>query len=82
MDSALDVGLSEDAVKLHNRSVNGKRALDSMKPALVEQGALSMTYIPTETGYMRLEDSEKQLYAIFSKLSRPGTLYAALYGAD
>jgi hypothetical protein len=31
----------------------------------VEQGALSMTYIPTQTGFMYLEDSEKLLRAIF-----------------
>jgi hypothetical protein len=31
----------------------------------VEQGAPSMTYIPTRTGFMNLEDSEKLLRAIF-----------------
>jgi hypothetical protein len=30
-----------------------------------EQGALSMTYIPTQTGFMHLEDSGKLLRAIF-----------------
>jgi len=32
---------------------------------MVEQGALGMTYIPTQAGFMRLEDSEKLLHAIF-----------------
>jgi hypothetical protein len=31
----------------------------------VEQGALSMNYIPTQTGFTKLEDSEKLLRAIF-----------------
>ena len=29
------------------------------------KGVQSMTYIPTQTGYMNLEDSEKLLHAIF-----------------
>jgi len=33
----------------------------------VGQGALSMTYIPTQAGFMNLEDSEKLLHAIFPK---------------
>jgi len=32
---------------------------------MVEQGALGMTFIPTQNGFMRLEDSEKLLHAIF-----------------
>ena len=31
----------------------------------VEEGAMSMTDIPTQSGFMRLEDSEKLLRAIF-----------------
>jgi len=31
----------------------------------VQQGALSMKYIPTQTGFMALQDSEKLLRAIF-----------------
>ena len=33
----------------------------------VEEGAVSMTFIPTQSGFMRLEDSEKLLRAIFPK---------------
>jgi hypothetical protein len=36
----------------------------------VEQGAPSMTYIPTQTGFMNLEDSEKLLRAIFPNYPR------------
>lgn len=32
---------------------------------MVEQGVLGMTFIPTQNGFMRLEDSEKLLRAIF-----------------
>jgi hypothetical protein len=32
---------------------------------MIEQGALGMTFIPTQSGFMRLEDSEKVLRAIF-----------------
>jgi len=32
---------------------------------MVEQGVLAMTFIPTQNGFMRLEDSEKVLRAIF-----------------
>ena len=31
----------------------------------VEEGLASMTYIPTQTGFMNLEDSAKLLHAIF-----------------
>ena len=31
----------------------------------IGKGAISMTYIPTPNGFMRLEDSEKLLRAIF-----------------
>lgn len=42
-----------------------KRALHSGKAKSVEEGAQSMTYIPTESGFMRLEDSGRLLHAIF-----------------
>ncbi len=32
---------------------------------MVEQGVLGMTFNPTQNGFMRLEDSEKLLRAIF-----------------
>ena len=32
---------------------------------MVEQGALGMTFILTQSGFMRLEDSEKLLQLIF-----------------
>ena len=32
---------------------------------MVEQGVLGMTFTPTQSGFMRLEDSEKLLRAIF-----------------
>ena len=32
---------------------------------MVEQGVLGMTFIPTQSGYMRLEDSKELLRAIF-----------------
>jgi hypothetical protein len=34
---------------------------------MVERGDLGMTFIPTQSGFMRLEDSEKLLFAIFLK---------------
>jgi len=33
----------------------------------VEEGVVSMTFIPTQSGFMRPEDSEKLLRAIFPK---------------
>ena len=35
------------------------------KPERLKKGVLSMTYIPTQSGFMNLEDSEKLLHAIF-----------------
>ena len=35
------------------------------KPERLKKGVLSMTYIPTQSGFMNLEDSEKLLRAIF-----------------
>jgi hypothetical protein len=40
------------------------------KAKSVEEGAFAMTFIPTQTGFMRLEDSEKLLRVIFPNYPR------------
>jgi hypothetical protein len=44
---------------------------------MVEQGVLDMTFIPTQNGFMRLEDSKKPLAAVFPNYLVPEPCYAA-----
>ena len=42
-----------------------------------------MTFIPTQTGFMRLEDSEKTVASHLPKLSQPGAVpFRATSGTD
>ena len=60
-----DVGLRANRNLNNNGSAFEQRLEIPVQAGTVENGVLSMTYIPTQTGFMNLEDSEKLLRAIF-----------------
>jgi hypothetical protein len=60
-----DLGLRANRNLNHNGSEFEQRLEIPVQAGRVEKGVLSMTYIPTQTSFMNLEDSEKLLRAIF-----------------